>query len=238
MLAPRRRRQGSASREAAGGTSPTPILDWESDAVREFASALAADPIRESRLFLRAAHQGVAHQILPSYALNDHQPTSVTIARQRGSCSQRLAVVEALARRAGIATRVRGLAVDGAFWYPRFPRLGWLVPERIILAWPEFQIAEEWVSASELFGSMGELAACTAGFTNTEGETLFDAIARTAVDWDGSSGTTTCDLSATVREDLGYFDSRDELFAAQGQTLCWFARAVGDPIMSRRAAKR
>ncbi|WP_457464607.1 hypothetical protein [Streptomyces sp. TE5632] len=60
--------------------------------------------------------------------------------RGRGSCSQRLAVLESVARASGVATRVRGLLVDGSFWYPRFPRLHRIVPEQVLLAWPEFRL--------------------------------------------------------------------------------------------------
>ncbi|MFE4502287.1 transglutaminase domain-containing protein [Rhodococcus sp. NPDC056743] len=50
------------------------------------------------------------------YGLDDTQPASTTLRRGRGSCSQRLAVLEALARRRGIATRVEGLILRGEFW--------------------------------------------------------------------------------------------------------------------------
>jgi hypothetical protein len=75
----------------------------------------------------------------------------------------------------------------------------------------------------------------TSGFSNDSTETLFDAVTRTVVDWDGTSSPS-CDLSAHVREDLGYFDSRDELFRIHGQTLCPTARLVVDPVLSRHSA--
>jgi hypothetical protein len=146
-------------------------------------------------------------------------------------------LLEGIARREGIATRVRGIAVEGSFWYPRFPQLHWLVPVRVILAWPDFRLDGQWMPVSHLFGSLDEMAACGSGFSNSDGETLFDAIARTAVDWDGSTGTASCDLSAEVREDLGYFDSRDDLFQQCGQTLCRLARSAGDSVLSRHSAR-
>lgn len=84
------------------------------------------------------------------------------------------------------------------------------------------------------------MASARGGFTNADGETLFDAVARTAVDWDGTSaasgGCSTCDLSAHVVRDLGYFDSRDDLFARHGETLCAPARALADPFLRRWSA--
>lgn len=146
------------------------------------------------------------------------QPASRTLTRGRGSCSQRLAVLEAVARSADIATRSRGLLVDGSFWYPRFPRLRFAVPDTVVLAWPEFNLDGAWTSASDLFEPPH---ASPAGFTNADSETLFDALARGAVDWDGVTSSTgacsSCDLSAAVLEDLGRYDSRDELFSRPRQ---------------------
>src|SRR5437868_20194 len=140
-------------------------------------------------------------------------------------------VSEAVARAHGVATRVRGRVIDGAFWYPRFPCLRAVVPTDVILAWPEFRLEEEWVPLSELYDGL----CLSSGFSNSGTETLFDAVARTAVDWDGGSSPS-CDLSANVRADLGYFDSRDELFHLYGQTLAPAARLIVDPILSRRSA--
>jgi hypothetical protein len=117
--------------------------------------------------------------------------------------------------------------------------VGFLVPSQVLLAWPDFRVAQEWISIGELFGEMVELAAAGAGFTNADGETLFDAVARTAVDWDGltcgAGSPSACDLSSTVLADVGRFDSRDELFACHGQTLCGPVTALADPILSRWA---
>lgn len=97
----------------------------------------------------------------------------------------------------------------------------------------------------ELFGGLGELSDdAGGGFTNAGSETLFDALARTAIDWDGATvcpaaATATgapCDLSAYVLTDLGHFDSRDDLFAHHGQTLHLAARLLAEPVLGRRSA--
>ncbi|MGW1006072.1 hypothetical protein [Streptomyces sp. NPDC002520] len=169
---------------------------------------------------------------------------------RHGSCSQRLAVLEAVARASGVATRVRGLLVDGTFWYPRFPRFQWAVPHQVVLAWPEFRMdgpstddraTAPWLTVSELFGGLDELSrGADGGFTNAGPETLFEALSRTAIDWDGATvcpaDGPACDLSAHVLADLGHFDSRDELFAEHGQTLCGTARLLAEPVLSRRSA--
>ncbi|AEV87670.1 hypothetical protein ACWT_6658 [Actinoplanes sp. SE50] len=240
MLTPWWRTRTPSAAPSTGSTAATPILDWPSPPLTELLAALG--PVTDPWDRLRSAHTLIAARVRPVYAVDDQQPVSVTLTRGRGSCSQRLAVLEAVARASGVATRCRALVVDGRFWYPRFPRLRRLVPAEVLLAWPEFRLDDRWVPVTELFGSVEQLSAGGGGFTNSGGETLFDAVARTAVDWDGVTSTpggcSSCDLSATVLADLGRFDSRDEVFAGYGQTMCWGARTLGGPILSRWAPGR
>ncbi|TMK33380.1 MAG: transglutaminase domain-containing protein [Actinobacteria bacterium] len=241
MLTPwwRDRTPEQRHREAGGSTLATRILDWQHPRVRALVNtARSAADGEGAAALLRAAHRLIADLVRPAYSVDDARPVSSVLARGRGSCSQRLAILEAVARSSGTATRVRGLVVDGRFWYPRFPRLRILVPDAVLLAWPQFRIDERWVDSSELFGTLAVLAARSApGFTNDGGETLFDALPRTALDWDGRTselGTcSACDLSARVLVDLGFFDSRDLLFREQGQTLSLVARIVVEPVLGR-----
>jgi hypothetical protein len=134
-----------------------------------------------------------------------------------------MACLEALSRACGVGTRSRGLWIKGRFWYPRFRFSRPFIPATILLAWPQFHLEGEWLDFDELFGRTAELAGRSAtGFTNA-GETLFDAVARTAVDFLGKSqhcgvvcSGAKFDLSEFVVAEAGLFDSRDELFAAFG----------------------
>ncbi|MGW2235739.1 transglutaminase domain-containing protein [Streptomyces sp. NPDC001759] len=280
LLMPRRRarlRTSGAGAAAPGSTAPTPILDRRHPRVvallRRIEAAAGSDEARWGEIgwrdtgsgetgsgaalgaddrsaFLRRAHRHIADTVRPVYSVRDDLPVSEVLRRGRGSCSQRLAVLEAVARASGVPTRVRGLLVDGRFWYPRFPRLRRVVPAQVVLAWPEFRVAgpasvggpaTPWLSASELFGSLDELSGRRAdGFSNAGAETLFDALSRTAIDWDGTTlcpaSGAGCDLSGHVLADLGRFDSRDELFARHGQTLCATARLLAEPVLGRRGA--
>lgn len=244
---------------ASGSTDPTRILDWRhprvAAALRYIDGAAgseereSADPDRRMAA-LRRAHRWIAESVRPVYSVQDTRPVSEVLRLGRGSCSQRLAVLEAVARASGVPTRTRGLLLDGAFWYPRFPRLRRIVPDRVLLAWPEFRPegpptaahpAAPWPTASELFGGPDELGGRQGGgFTNAGAETLFEAVSRTAIDWDGATlcpaSGASCDLSGHVLADLGRFDSRDELFARHGQTLCGTARLLAEPVLGRRSA--
>ncbi|MER5711169.1 transglutaminase domain-containing protein [Streptomyces sp. NPDC042898] len=234
---------GTGAEDAAGSTRPTPILDLEHpDVVAFVARALREADERgavTARDRLRVAHGIVAATVRPVYSVEDLRRVSRTLRLGRGSCSQRMAVLEAVARSLGVPTRVRGMRVDGAFWYPRFPRLHAFVPEEVVLAWPEFRLDGAWVAIDGLFG--GDERTREHGFTNTGPETLFEAVARTGVDWDapsacGADSAAPCDFSAHLRTDLGRFTSRDELFARHGQTLCRPARTLAEPVLGRWSA--
>ncbi|WP_434091229.1 transglutaminase domain-containing protein [Streptomyces flaveus] len=229
-----------------GSTRATAILDWEQPLVAALVERVRREvgPGAEARAALQVAHGIIAREVRPVYSVEDRHPASRTLRLGRGSCSQRMALLESVARAMGVRTRVRGLLVDGVFWYPRFPQLKPLVPEHVLLAWPEFLLEQEqeqereWVPVGELFDGV---AGGGEAFSNRGGETLFDAVARVGVDWSGSvscgaQGGTACDLSAQVLLDLGYFDSRDELFEQHGQTLCRPARLLAEPVLGRWSA--
>ncbi|MDX3604330.1 transglutaminase domain-containing protein, partial [Streptomyces scabiei] len=176
------RRAGVPAREpagVAGSTRATAILDHDDPLV----GALARRVLSEAtpRDALRTAHRIIARNVRPVYSVEDCRRVSRTLRLRRGSCSQRMAALEAVARAVRVRTRVRGLLVDGTFWYPRFPRLKPFVPEQVLLAWPEFRISGAWVPIGDLFDAPAREGD---GFSNKGGETLFDAIARTGVRWD------------------------------------------------------
>ncbi|MFI8322204.1 transglutaminase domain-containing protein [Streptomyces sp. NPDC085529] len=225
-----------------GSTRPTAVLDLAHPLTAAFTARVrveaAARGDRTDRERLRSAHRLLVAEVRPVYSVEDRRRVSRTLRLGRGSCSQRMAVLEAVARSLGTATRVRGLLVDGSFWYPRFPRLRPFVPAEVLLAWPEFRLDGAWVPITGLFDHAGPSG--EGGFANTGAETLFEAVARTGVEWDapaacdGASGA--CDLSAHLLTDLGRFGSRDELFARHGQTLCVPARTLAEPVLGRWGA--
>jgi hypothetical protein len=221
--------------QVVGSLSPTAILDFNSFECTQLVSqarwaATSSSPLQ----ILEAAHAIIRHEVRPVYALDESTPTSRTLSRGKGSCSQRFAILESVARSVGVRTRVRALLIDRSFWYPRFPRIRFLLPDKVMLVWPEFDIDGTWRSASDLFGPSG----CHRGgtFKNTGSETLFEAIGRCAVDWDGRSQGSKYDLSHFVREDQGYFADRDAAFTRLGQTLAAPFRVLADPVLRRVSA--
>jgi len=173
--------------------------------------------------FLRSAHLYLMKALQPVYSVNERQPASITLQKKEGSCSQRAAVLEAIARAAGIPTRVHAFGVKGSFWYPRFRATRPFIPKSVLLVWPQFYVDGNWLDFDELHASIDQLATnTTGGFTNT-GESLFEAVAATPVDFLGKTCGLACakpghDLSSFLVTNHGLFNTREEAFARLG----WF----------------
>lgn len=163
----------------------TSILDFDTTEVRAMARRLR--PLHaEDQDYLRACHAEIIRRVSPIYTVNEWQPASITLRKAQGSCSQRLALLEALARAAGIPTQVRVLWVSGRFWYPRFSAFFRLfIPRRVLLLWPQFWVRHQWIGVEEIHSPLQHLASgSTLGFTNN-GETLFEAVSHIPVDFAG-----------------------------------------------------
>ncbi len=227
--------------EQGGSLSPTEILDWESPTVRALSREAAAEA-ESDRDLLKRAHRTILRRVQAVYALDDLQSASKTLRRGLGSCSQRMAVLEAVARSSGIVTRSQGLLIGGSFWNARFPLLQPFLPASILLAWPEFLIRDEsgehWLDLAELFAD--EAPSESQPFLNDDAETLFEAVGRGAADWRRDSPACSCSgggLAQHVVAELGTFESRDELFALHGQNVAAPLRWIITPVLNRvRAA--
>ena len=171
------------------------------------------------RQFLQLAHKEIAGRVRPVYTVRELQSASETFKKRVGSCSQRLACLEALARANHIPTRVAAYWISRKFWYPRFRSYRFFIPKRIMLVWPEFYVDESWLSADEIYASTEDtFHHSTSGFSNSDAETLFEAIEGTPVDFSGkavSCGCRNADLSLSrhVLASAGIFATRDEAFS-------------------------
>src|SRR5260221_10969451 len=83
---------------------PTRILDCEHPGIQEFASHVRPT-IQSPRNFVQVAHQQMTSRLRPVYDLDELQPASATLGNGFGSCSQRMACLEAVSRVGGVATR-------------------------------------------------------------------------------------------------------------------------------------
>ena len=203
----------------AANLKVTAILDHAEPSI----CALAAEFRRQHRHdqeLLQAGHRFLVESVKPIYTVDELQPASRTLRKRMGSCSQRMACLEAVSRAASVATRARVLRVSGKFWYPRFRGLSAFIPRDILLVWPQFYLDGAWVDFDELYGSPRELTRqADRGFSN-EGESVFDAVAHTPVDFLAKTCKAGCssnfDLSRFILADEGFFDTRDEVFQRFG----------------------
>jgi hypothetical protein len=172
-----------------------------------------------SRDFVQAAHARLVSLVRPVYSVREWQPASQTLRSGKGSCSQRMACLEAIARAGGVPTRVRALNLAGSFWYPRFRFTRVFIPKKVLLVWPQFFLENTWVDFDELYGPIQlRSIAQRSRFTN-DGESLFEAVQHSSVDFLGKtcgSGCAHLDLSEFVLTDDGFFDVRDDAFRQLG----------------------
>ena len=113
------------------------------------------------------------------------------------------------------------MLISGRFWYPRFRVFRTFMPTRILLVWPQFFLEGSWVDFDELYGPAARLAARAEQAFGNDGESIFDAVDHTPVDFMAKTcgpgcATSKFDLSKFVLADEGYFDTRDEVFALFG----------------------
>jgi len=220
---------------------PTAILDIDHAEVRALARSLF-QPNQTNRILLQRAYLHVLRTVRPVYSVNEWQPVSASLRSRKGSCSQRMACLEAIARAAGIPTRVRALQVKGSFWFLRFRILRWFIPRYILLVWPQFFLDGTWVDFDELFSPLAELAkTAPEGFRN-DGESLYEAVQSIPVDFLGKTCGVACarpdhDLSRFVLRDAGFYDTRDEVFQQFGSfQYNWRGRIFEAVIGGRRSS--
>jgi transglutaminase-like putative cysteine protease len=218
----------------------TSILDYHEAIIRDLAMRLRErEP--EDRKLVQSAHRYLVKFVKPIYTLDELQPASQTLRKQRGSCSQRMACLEAVSRACGIPTRSRGLQVSGRFWYPRFRMFRAFIPSRILLVWPQFFVYGIWIDFDELYGTAAELAERSEHAFNNDGESIFDAVDHTPVDFMAKTCRVGCapfnfDLSRFVLANEGFFDTRDEVFEHFGSFQATLRGRMFEVIYGGRAS--
>ena len=184
----------------------TPILDYGNAAIQRILERVSEGQ-PAPRAFVQKAHQHLSDVMRPIYSVAEKQSCSETVGLNGGSCSQRMAVLEALARAYGVPTRVRAIWLNKAFWKERLPLLQPVMP-KTLMPWPQFWLEDKWVDFDELYDTIADLGAhVTHPFTNA-GMSLFDAIKSQPVDLLGKSAKFS--LQKFVVSEAGFFDTRDE----------------------------
>jgi hypothetical protein len=211
----------------------TPILNYDHPAVQQLVSTLGeGQPL--PRAFVQRAHQHLSDVMRPIYSVAETQPVTQTMTLNGGSCSQRMACLEALARGYGIRTRVQALWLKKDFWKERLPLLIPILP-KTLMPWPQFWLEDRWVDFDEIYGTIADLGAhVTHPFTNA-GASLFDAVKNQPVDLLGKSPVFS--LQKFVASDAGFFDTRDELLAKLDDRT-WIGTLVFNTVYGGKPVRR
>lgn len=231
-----------AGEPAPANLGPTAILDYRQPAVATLIGRIGESHPSPAE-YVKSAHGTIGDTMGAVYSIDDTRPASRTIELNKGSCAQRMACLETLARGYRIATRVRALWLIRDFWFSRLPLLKSVLPARTLMPWPQFYLDGRWVDFDEIYGPIVQIAAHAAyqhPFTNA-GESLFDAVRHTPVDFFGKlRGTPFAryDLSAFVAEDGGFFDTRDELMKVPGAQSSMMGRMIFDVLYGGRPIRR
>lgn len=211
----------------------TPILNYDSPEVQGVLRPLS-EGSPAPRAFVQRAHLHLSDVMRPIYSVADKQPASETIRLNGGSCAQRMACLEALARGYGIRTRVRGLWLTKKFWKARLPLLQPIMP-KTLMPWPQFCLEDRWVDFEEIFDTIGDLSThVTHPFTNA-GASLFDAVRSQPVDLLGKSPQFS--LQQYVNSDAGFFDTRDELMEKLDDRT-WIGTLVFNTLYGGKPVRR
>ena len=211
----------------------TPILNFDSPEVQGVLRPLS-EGSPTPRAFVQRAHLHLSDVMRPIYSVADKQPASETIRLNGGSCAQRMACLEALARGYGIRTRVRGLWLTKKFWKARLPLLQPIMP-KTLMPWPQFWLEDRWVDFEEIFDTIGDLSTqVTHPFTNA-GASLFDAVRSQPVDLLGKSPQFS--LQQYVNSDAGFFDTRDELMEKLDDRT-WIGTLVFNTLYGGKPVRR
>lgn len=227
---------------AEANLSSTAILDHQHAIVQSLIAQLSQTK-PAPRAFVQTAHRHISEKMKAVYSIDEDRPVSETLRLNEGSCGQRMAAVEALARGYGVATRNRAIWLDRRFWNSRLPLLRFFLPKRTLMPWPQFYLEGKWIDFDELFGPIAELAANTPvkhPFTN-RGESLYDAVHHMPVDFFGKlKGTphAAYDISKFVVGDGGTFDTRDELMGKLERKPGRFGRWLFNALYGGRKIRR
>ena len=237
-----RRARGSLSPDRVQANSETEnqnlaatrILDWRHPRLQQLARQITVDACNP-RHYLQLAHRRLVLVIAPIYSVDEWQPASQTLILRAGSCSQRMACLEAIARAGNIPTRVRALQIAGTFWYPRFGLTRQCIPKQVLLLWPQFFLEQSWVDFDEIYGRLAERSS-TEPFTN-DAESIFEAVQNSAVDFFSKTCNTACsrsDISKYVLGDEGFFNSRDAALEHLGSFQYTFRGRLFEAVFGGR----
>lgn len=189
-----------------------------------------------------AAYRFVKDEILFGYNESDAIPASQVLSEGYGQCNTKAVLLAALLRRLGIPCRIHAFRVDKKVQEGIVPEPFYrLAPATLIHMWAEILYKDRWVNLEgcildpEYLSSVQETwAGCEGRFCGF-GVAVAD-VTEASTAWKGEDTYIQVD---SIVEDLGVFDSPDEMYRTHGENLGPILRLmfkhVIRKLMNRRA---
>ncbi|RZI40439.1 transglutaminase family protein [Herbaspirillum sp. HC18] len=219
---------------------PTPLLDFDTPAIRDLILARGWNSIADDKGKIRAAYDFVRNDVRFGYNASDDIPASRVLADGYGQCNTKTTLLMALLRALEIPCRFHGATIDKALqrgavtglWY-------YLAPVEIIHSWAEIWFNGTWVKLEGVILDSDYLSAVQREVSKTaESGTGFTGYAIATknitapdVEWKGRD---TAIQQEGVTNDLGVYDAPDTFYAKYGANMTPLKRILFARIVRHR----
>lgn len=207
----------------SGLLRPTPMLDFESPAIRTLVASRGWDRLPSHDAAAQAVYEFCRDEIAFGYnALADDMPASAVLREGLGHCNTKSTLLMALLRAVGIPCRIHAFTIDKRLQRGAMtPLVYHLAPREILHAWVEAWVGGRWITLEGQILDMDYLHAVQHRFANGCRPFMGFAVAtrdlqHPQVQWTG--GDTFIQREGIVR-DLGVYDCPDEVYAEHGTNL-------------------
>lgn len=198
--------------------SPTPLLDFEDDAIQDLITDRGWIDLPQADQ-IGAAYDFVRDEILFGYNSDDALPASKVLADGYGQCNTKGTLLMALLRALDVPCRFHGFTIDKQLQRGVVPELVYpIAPANIIHSWVEIHYEGQWLNLEGFILDMPVLAALQKAFPDRQSLCAFgagtDRLQNPNVEW---RGTSTYIQKTGINHDFGVFDDPDEFYANHRQ---------------------
>ncbi len=199
----------------------TRMLDHEHEKIRELIRSKSWCKLDEFRR-IQSIYNYVRDEIRFGYNTDDTIPASRVLSDGYGQCNTKTTLFMALLRAAGIPCRAHGFIIDKGLQRGAMPEWVYkLSPSDLVHSWAEVCFNGVWydmegliLDKPYLYKLQQKFADCGGGFCGY-GVSTAD-LKNPPVDWNANN---TYIQKDGIKQDLGVYDSPDELFAQHAQRL-------------------
>ncbi len=204
--------------------SETELLNFGAEEIQNLIESRGWKSLGEEEK-IKEIYGFVQNEIKFGYNAADNLTATQILKDGYGQCNTKATLLAALLRAVGVPCRVHASYVEKALQKGIVNCLFYrLAPEKVLHSWAEVYYKGEWLALEGVILDDGYLGNLQKFYFRCEGAfcgfgVSAEKFQAPEVEW---SGKATYIQSKSVLEDLGVYDSPDELFAAQKQTFTGF----------------